>query len=605
MTDKRILVDSGATDNFIDPRLITRLGLGTRDLERPQKIWNIDGTNNQAGMLTQYVDLSVRTGKREEAMRFLVTSLGNEDLILGYPWLTTFEPQFNWTNGVIDTSYLPVVIRSLDWSTLKIRPTIATARKDETMPLPLIQRAYVYEELEQESNAWVNISTELAQKAGQYTKKVAVPAHYQKYVKVFDEEASHQLPQHQPWDHTIDLKPSAPSSLNCKIYPLTVQEKEALRKWLDEELKKGYITKSKSPYASPFFFIKKKDGKLRPVQDYQKLNEHTICDTYPLPLIPDLIQQIEDAWVFTKFDIRWGYNNICIKDGDQWKAVFKTCFGTFQPEVMYFGMSNSPPMFQMFMNMILATTQDKHRPLGTEILDYMDDILIASKGRATIQDHRAAVRNVLQVLQDYDLFLKPEKCVWESPCVDYLGLILEKGVTRMDPAKVVGVKTWPAPTSVKQVRSFLGFCNFYRAFIRGFSHLAKPLNNLTRKETPWTWGKEEQTAFDTLKDRIMAEPVLRQPDLTKQFEIEVDSSGFARGAVLLQKGPDNKKHPIAFYSQTLTEAEHNYPIKDLEFSAIVYALLNWRAFLAGSPHDIIIHTDHANLQAWMQPQKIS
>ena len=110
MTDKHILVDSGATDNFIDPWLVTRLGLGTRLLERPRKIWNINGTNNQAGMLTQYVDLSVRTGKREEDMRFLVTSLGNEDLILGYPWLTTFEPQFNWTNGVIDTSYLPIVI---------------------------------------------------------------------------------------------------------------------------------------------------------------------------------------------------------------------------------------------------------------------------------------------------------------------------------------------------------------------------------------------------------------------------------------------------------------------------------------------------------------
>ena len=325
-----------------------------------------------------------------------------------------------------------------------------------------IRRIQAYEELTNESNAWANISTELAQKAKQYTQKVEIPPHYRRFARIFNEEASHRLPQHQPWDHTIDLKPSAPSSLNCKIYPLTIQEKEALRKWLDEELKKGYITKSKSPYASPFFFIKKKDGKLRPVQDYRKLNEHTICDTYPLPLIPELIQQIGDAWVFTKFDVRWGYNNIRIKDGDQWKAAFKTCFSTFQPEVMYFGMSNSPPTFQMFMNMILAAAQDKHRPLRTEILDYMDDILIASKGTTTIEDHRAAVRDVLRVLQDYDLFLKPEKCVWESPRVDYLGLILEKGVTRMDPAKIAGVRDWPTLMTVKQVRSFLGFCNLDR-----------------------------------------------------------------------------------------------------------------------------------------------
>ena len=243
-------------------------------------------------MLTKYIDLSVRTGKREEHMRFLVTSLGNEDLILGYPWLTTFEPQFNWANGVIDTAYLPVVIRSLDWKSLKIHPTIATIQEDEEIPMSYLQWIYIHDELAQESNVWANISTELAQKAGQYTKKVEILPHYQRFAQVFDEEASHRLPQHQPWDHAIDLKPNAPSSLNCKVYPLTAQEKEALRKWLDEELRKGYITKSKSPYASPFFFIKKKDGKLRPVQDYRKLNEHTIRDTYLLPLIPDVTLEL-------------------------------------------------------------------------------------------------------------------------------------------------------------------------------------------------------------------------------------------------------------------------------------------------------------------------
>ena len=170
-------------------------------------------------------------------MRFLVTSLGNKDLILGYPWLTTFEPQFNWTNGVIDTSYLPVVIHSLDWNTLKIRPTIAIRNtEEEAPPLARIQQIHIQEELAQESNVWANISTELAQKAGQYTQKVEILEHYQHFVRVFDEEASHRLPLHQPWDHTIDLKKDAPTSLNCKIYPLMIAEKQALRKWLDEEL---------------------------------------------------------------------------------------------------------------------------------------------------------------------------------------------------------------------------------------------------------------------------------------------------------------------------------------------------------------------------------
>ena len=171
------------------------------------------------------------------------------------------------------------------------------------------------------------------------------------------------------------------------------------------------------------------------------------------------------------------------------------------------------------MDMILAATQTKHQALGTKILDYMDDILIASKGSTTIVDHRTAVRDVLQVLQDHNLFLKPEKCVWESPCVNYLGLILEKGVTRMDPAEIMGIQDWPTPTTVKQVRSFLGFCNFYHAFIHGFSHIAKPLNNLTKKDALWTWGEEQQMAFETLRTCIISEPVLIQPDLEKPFKL--------------------------------------------------------------------------------------
>ena len=180
---------------------------------------------------------------------------------------------------------------------------------------------------------------------------------------------------------------------------------------------------------------------------------------------------------------------------------------------MYFGQCNSPATFQTFMNMIMIQTQDKHSLWGMEIIIYMDDILIATKDGATIEDHRAMTWDVLQVLQDDNLFLKLEKCIWESPHIDYLGLILEKGVTSMDPAKVKGVKSWPIPTMVKQVHSFLGFCNFYCTFIHGFSHLAKPLNKLTKKDHPWTWEQAQQSAFDTLKSRIVAEPVLIQPHL--------------------------------------------------------------------------------------------
>jgi hypothetical protein len=175
----------------------------------------------------------------------------------------------------------------------------------------------------------------------------------------------------------------------------------------------------------------------------------------------------------------------------------------------------------------------------------------------------------------------------------------------MDPVKIEGIKNWPTPAKVKDVRSFLGFCNFYRSFIPQFSTHARPLNTLTRLDTPWHWGDTEQRAFDTLKNLVTSEPVLAHPELDKPFELEVDASGFAVGAVLIQRKADGKRHPIAYYSATLNEAERNYDIYDLELLAIVKALRNWRSFLAGSPHKIKVFSDHMNLQYWRHPQKIS
>jgi hypothetical protein len=173
---------------------------------------------------------------------------------------------------------------------------------------------------------------------------------------------------------------------------------------------------------------------------------------------------------------------------------------------MFFGLTNSPATFQRMMDSIFQCTIDKHHLLGTEILVYMDDILIASS--SGLVGHRTVVHDILVVLEEHDLYLKPEKCVWKADSVDYLGLILEKGVTRMDLTKVEGVRSWATPSTKKHVRSFLGFCNFYRAFIRGFAKLTKPLNNLTKKDAPWTWGDGEQNTFDTLKHSITEEPIL-------------------------------------------------------------------------------------------------
>jgi hypothetical protein len=411
-------------------------------------------------------------------MRFLITDIGQEDVLLGYPWLSTYDPRFCWKHGTIDESNLPIVLQTIN----------PHNRKDVVLQyLSTDERAEIVQELEREVGGEPpiirNALVELAVTAQQYTKKVEIPQEYQKFAKVFSEEESKRFPPRCMCDHAIEFKPGAPDAIECKIYPMTLVKDEALDVFIDEQLEKGYIRPSKSQYASSFFFIKKKDGKLRPVQDYRKVNAWMVHNQYPLLLIGDLIRDLGGAVVFTKFDIRQGYNNIRIKEGDEHKAAFKTRHGLFEPMVMYFGLCNLPATFQAFMNDIYRPTIAKHDLLGMAICVYMDNIAIATKvslsPSQSHEAHVAAVSDVLQVALNHDLYFKLEKCIFHAPSTDYLGVILEKGVTRMDPVKILGIKDWPTPKTIKDVHSFLGFCNFYRPFIRGFATVAHPLNELT------------------------------------------------------------------------------------------------------------------------------
>jgi len=189
--------------------------------------------------------------------------------------------------------------------------------------------------------------------------------------------------------------------------------------------------------------------------------------------------------------------------------------------------------------------------------------------------------------------------------VDYLGLIIRKGTLQMDLAKVKVVLEWPTPKKLKDVRSFLGFSNFYRPFIESFAQKARPLHLLAKKEQKWQWGEEQAKAMELLKQTMTKEPVLGQPDEEEPFEVEVDTLGFAVGAVLLQREKDKKCHPVAYYSATLTVTERNYNIYDRELLAIVKTLRNWWMWLAGAKHRIKIFSNHMNLQYWKDPRKIS
>jgi hypothetical protein len=280
------------------------------------------------------------------------------------------------------------------------------------------------------------IASKLAEQANKTKTEVQLPAEYRSFAKVFSEKASERFPPPRPYDHAIDLKPDAPATLPAKAIRLPADELVAAKKFIDENRKLERIEEGNGPYASRLFFIKKKDGQLRPVQDYRKLNDHTIKNRYPLPLIPDLIAAVRKAALFTKFDVRWGYNNVRIKPGDEWKAAFITPFGLFQPRVMFFGLTNSPATFQAMMNHIFQ----KEIREGWLVV-YMDDLLIATEDN--LDFHKQCVRRVLQRLLDHDLYLKLSKCEFHKRRIEYLGVVLEHGQVQMDPTKIKGSPTGP------------------------------------------------------------------------------------------------------------------------------------------------------------------
>jgi len=324
----------------------------------------------------------------------------------------------------------------------------------------------------------------------------------------------------------------------------------------------------------------------------------TVKNKYPLPLISELVSQLCGARYFTKLDVRWGFNNIRIKPGDEWKAAFWTNRGLFEPLVMFFGMTNSPAIFQTMMN-------DIFRDLIAEgiMVVYLDNILIFTR---TEEEHAKAIRRVLQVLQEHKLFLHPEKCEFWKERIEYLGLVISENEVSMDPVKVAGVREWPTPENKTDVQAFLGFINFYRRFIWDFSAKARPLFDLIRSEQVWMWSGKEQMAFKDLKTAVTTAPVLVSPQDSEPFQVEADSSDFATGAVLSQQSTtDGKWHPVVFYSKSLSSIERNYKIHDKEMLAIIRVLEEWRHFLKGVTHLVEIWTDHKNLEYFMTAKKLN
>ncbi|SJL09551.1 uncharacterized protein ARMOST_12931 [Armillaria ostoyae] len=410
----KALLDSGCTGSSIHRDVVKKYGIPVQKMASPIPVYNADGSRNKAGEITTYAELRLKIGGHSERIDLAVTDLGSKEIFLGHDWLVRHNP--------------------------KEGETILAVDFEEAIEIRAVHKA-----------------NELAAKVNEEKEKKTfeqmVPESYRDFEDLFSKENFDDLPVRKPWDHAIELVPNAKNTLDCKVYPLNPIEQKELDKFLDENLASGRIKPSKSPMASPFFFVKKKDGTLRPVQDYRKLNEMTIKNRYPLPLISELMDKLGSAKYFTKLDVRWGYNNVRIKKDDEWKAAFRTNRGLFEPTVMFFGLTNSPATFQWMMNDIF-----KNLIATGKITVYLDDILIFSK---TLEEHRKITRRVLELLRKHKLFLKAEKCEFEVLETEYLGVIISEGSIRMDPVKLAGIAEWPAPTKKKELQSFLGFANFY------------------------------------------------------------------------------------------------------------------------------------------------
>lgn len=617
VVETKALIDSGAGGLFIDEKYAKHISAPMQPLLAPIPVFNVDGTPNKNGVINRYIQITVEIANRSRNLKFLVTALGKQRIILGYPWLEEENPDIDWRQQTIKWRTQRANIYAMfkhDYPEDENDPQLTISYLRNWKPtdeeeLTEICASFIHDELIQDSkDDWIKSRMTHSQRLGLEAEKAKarpvdqiVPKEFHNYLlTVFAEREIGTLPKRRSYDHKINLIPNFVAKRGV-IYCQGPHHDKALKEFIKENLAKGFIRPSESPHAASFFFIPKKDGRQRPVQDYRYLNSQTIKNAYPLPRIEDLINKLRGKTLFCKMDIRWGYNNVRIREGDEHKAAFVCKEGLFEPTVMFFGLCNSPATFQSMMDDIFHIEVAQ----GWLVI-YIDDLLIANSGDRA--DMVKKCLHVLAKLKEYDLFVKPEKCEFMVTKVDFLGFVIENGkvsMDSMDPSKVSGIAQWPPPTAVSQLRSFLGFCNFYHRFIDHYADKCQHLNLLLKKTQPWIWENEQQRAFEELKAAYVNEPVLLIPNLDKPFEIEADASLYVTGAVLHQEDTNGEQHPVAYFSKSLSPPERNYQVYDREFLAIIRALREWKHYVQGSPFPTTVHSDHQNLTYYRSPQKLT
>ncbi|XP_052723888.1 uncharacterized protein LOC108343993 [Vigna angularis] len=535
-----VLYDSGATHSFISKACVEKLGLVESELQ-----FDLVVSTPAAGGIktsTACVRCPIEVEGRRYKVNLICLPLQDLEVILGMDWLAT-------NRILIDCGKKELVFPGEEEEELSLD---RGQLKEDIMEGASCFLIMTYEdnEVERSSND---------ESSGGRTVVDDFP-------DVFPDEVP-GLPPIREVEFTIDLVTTA-APISVQPYRMAPAELVELKRQIEELMDKRFIRPSVSPWGAPVLLVKKKDGSSRLCIDYRQLNKLTIKNKYPLPRIDDLLDQLQGACVFSKIDLRSGYHQIRVKEGDIYKTAFRSRYGHYEYVVMPFGVTNAPAIFMDYMNRIFRPYLDKF------VVVFIDDILIYSK---SFEEHEDHLRIVLGVLREKELYAKKSKCEFWMKEIQFLGHVVSAGGIAVDPAKVKAVLDWESPRSVTEVRSFVGLAGYYRRFIEGFSKIVAPLTYLTRKDQPFAWTDRCEESFQELKKKLTSAPVLVIPDTAKPFEVYCDASYQGLGCVLMQE-----RKVVAYASRQLKIHEKNYPTHDLELAAVVFALKIWRHHLYGA-----------------------
>jgi RNase H-like domain found in reverse transcriptase/Reverse transcriptase (RNA-dependent DNA polymerase)/Integrase zinc binding domain/Chromo (CHRromatin Organisation MOdifier) domain/Retroviral aspartyl protease len=577
----QILVDSGSTGNFMSEKVATVAGFATiRDDSRILEFAN--GETREISRKTK--PLRLQLGEFHARTTFDVAPV-TYDLVLGRPWLAQFNPSIDWKLPEVK-----VTVKGKQY-TLPLATQVGQTSGESTSDSKMIS-AIQLKRLARKKDHQVMLA--IVRPSEEYAKSDASHPGFMKLKKEYEVLFSDdfQLPPRRDVDHKIELEKGAKPP-HGTTYRMSYLELDELKKQLMELLEKGFIRPSKSPFGAPVLFVKKKDGSLRLCVDYRALNKLTIKNRYPLPRIEELFDRLHGAKVFSRIDLRSGYHQIRIAEGDVPKTAFRTRYGHFEFLVMPFGLTNAPATFMTAMNNIFRPYLDQF------VVVFLDDILVYSKND---EEHLEHLRKVFDILKQHKFYVKDSKCEFFKNRVEFLGHIISEKGLEVDHRKVEAIQNWPVPQTLHDVRSFHGLANYYRRFIHHFSHIAAPLTELTKKNHSFKWNDRAQVAFEKLKAALSSAPVLLIPDPSKEFRVHTDASDFAVGAILLQDHGHGWQ-PVAYESRKLAPAQLNYTTKEKEAFAIVNALRVWRCYLEGQGPTVI--TDHEALKYLLTQPNLS